>query len=388
MSRVTLFVALVFALGIVPLEAHALEIIPRCYRWTWDNRPSNIPPCKSWNNIEVSPEEEQSYSYDGGEYSKMDSSELTGKVLAGDARAQFHRGLEVAHMASFFFLAADLWKKSAAQGYAPAQYNLGVLCYNGSDIYKGSGIPQDYRQAATWFRKAAEQGYADAQYGLGVAYDKGHGVAKDSKQAVSWFRKAAEQGNASGQVSLGLMYYNGQGVPKDIVLAYAFFKLAAKTGESTAVAARDLAANEMTPEQINEGEEVAYRQAATWLRKAAEQGNADAQYGLGVAYDKGHGVAQDSRQAANWFRKAAEQGNTNGQVSLGLMYYNGQDVPKDIVLAYALFNLAAEAGESMAVAARDLAAKEMTPEQIDEGEEVASQWQKGKPFPTTSKTGR
>ena len=36
-----------------------------------------------------------------------------------------------------------------------------------------------------------------------------------------------------------------------------------------------------------------YAEAVTWYRKAAEQGDADAQYNLGVMYAKGQGVPQD-----------------------------------------------------------------------------------------------
>ena len=50
-------------------------------------------------------------------------------------------------------------------------------------------------------------------------------------------------------------------------------------------------------------------QAVTWYRKAAEQGDADAQFNLGVMYAKGVGVPKDASQAVTWFRKAAEQGH-------------------------------------------------------------------------------
>ena len=48
-------------------------------------------------------------------------------------------------------------------------------------------------------------------------------------------------------------------------------------------------------------------QAAAWIRKAAEQGNADAQWGLGEKYENGEGVPQDYAQAFVWYRKAADQ---------------------------------------------------------------------------------
>ena len=53
--------------------------------------------------------------------------------------------------------------------------------------------------------------------------------------------------------------------------------------------------------------------------QAAEQGNAKAQYNLGVRYDNGLGVRQDYTQAVQWYRKAAEQGDAEAQFNLGSM---------------------------------------------------------------------
>ena len=52
-------------------------------------------------------------------------------------------------------------------------------------VRNGYGVPQDYAEAVKWYRLAAEQGYARAQYNLGVMYDNGRGVLKTSKEAVS-----------------------------------------------------------------------------------------------------------------------------------------------------------------------------------------------------------
>jgi TPR repeat protein len=46
------------------------------------------------------------------------------------------------------------------------------------------------------------------------------------------------------------------------------------------------------------------------LRKAAEQGNADAQFNLAVAYENGAGVPKNLAEAAKWYLKAAEQGES------------------------------------------------------------------------------
>ena len=49
-----------------------------------------------------------------------------------------------------------------------------------------------------------------------------------------------------------------------------------------------------------------------WYRLAAEQGDADAQYNLGVMYGKGQGVIRDYVYAHMWGNIAASNGNENG----------------------------------------------------------------------------
>ncbi len=89
-------------------------------------------------------------------------------------------------------------------------------------------------------------------------------------------------------------------------------------------------------------------QAALWYRKAAEQGYAYAQNNLGVLYDLGHGVPQDDTQAALWFRKAAEQGSAEAQYNLGVDYHDGHGVPQDDTQAALWYRKAAEQGYAYA----------------------------------------
>jgi hypothetical protein len=89
-------------------------------------------------------------------------------------------------------------------------------------------------------------------------------------------------------------------------------------------------------------------QAAKWFRKAAEKGFALAQNNLGVLYYKGEGVPQDNEQAAQWFRNAAEQGLANAQYNLGIAYDAGQGVPQDEAEALKWFRKAAEQGDARA----------------------------------------
>ncbi|MCH8931814.1 MAG: sel1 repeat family protein, partial [Nitrospinae bacterium] len=58
-------------------------------------------------------------------------------------------------------------------------------------------------------------------------------------------------------------------------------------------------------------------------------------------YLYGEGVPQDYAEAAKWYRKAAEQGDAEAQAMLGLMYLNGEGVPQENVQAHKWFNLSA-----------------------------------------------
>src|SRR3989304_3876048 len=80
--------------------------------------------------------------------------------------------------------------------------------------------------------------------------------------------------------------------------------------------------------------------ALKWYRSAAEHGIPEAQHNLGLMYQKAQGVPQNYSEAAKWYRRAAEQGMADSQVNLGIMYYQGQGESRDYVLAHMWLDLA------------------------------------------------
>jgi TPR repeat protein len=60
-------------------------------------------------------------------------------------------------------------------------------------------------------------------------------------------------------------------------------------------------------------------EAAKWMRKAADQGLAAGQFGLGSMYAHGRGVPQSEAEAAVWYRKAADQGDTPAMNNLAVL---------------------------------------------------------------------
>ena len=79
-------------------------------------------------------------------------------------------------------------------------------------------------------------------------------------------------------------------------------------------------------------------------QKAANHGNAVAQYNLGAAYLKGEGTSQNFAEAVRWLRKAADQGSATAQYNLGTMYAAGQGVPLDYAEAMKWYRKSADQG--------------------------------------------
>ena len=91
--------------------------------------------------------------------------------------------------------------------------------------------------------------------------------------------------------------------------------------------------------------------AASWFTRAADLGDADAQFNLGVAYRDGEGVERDHAEALRRFRQAAEQGRSEVQSAIGFAYYNGRGVPVDFERAAHYWRLGAKGGNAYAMAA-------------------------------------
>ena len=114
--------------------------------------------------------------------------------------------------------------------------------------------------------------------------------------------------------------------------------------------------------------------AALWFRKAADQGDAVAEFQLGNQYAFGKGVPQDYSEAMAWFRKASEQGHRKATLFLGIMYGEGRGVPQDYVRAHMWFGLSAAQGEQRAVKGLEMIEQRMTPAQINEAQKLARDW--------------
>lgn len=117
-----------------------------------------------------------------------------------------------------------------------------------------------------------------------AAYQTGNYV-----EAVRLFRALAEQGDPEAQYYLGYMYEKGQGVPKD------------------------------------------HERMRTWYQRAADAGNAKAQYKVAVGYAFGlGGLPQSDEDATKWLHQSAANGYRRAQKILGRAYAEGRfGLPRD-----------------------------------------------------------
>jgi TPR repeat protein len=196
------------------------------------------------------------------------------------------------------------------QSYADkaiAQYRLGWMYYH------GLGTQQDYQEAFKWFQKAVAQGNAQAQYNLGLCYFEGKGIAENKQEAFQWFQKAVSS-----------KYHSKEAID--------FFQKIAQEG--------DIRYQVLLADTYFNGKK--YEDAYVCYMQAAQKGNADAQFGLGVMYDD-NGYKKDYQEAFNWYKKAAAQGHAQALFALGVMYkerkiwvklkYNGKDVSQEELMS-------------------------------------------------------
>ena len=115
------------------------------------------------------------------------------------------------------------------------------------------------------------------------------------------------------------------------------------------------------------------------LRRLADQGDADAQFAVGIRYATGEEVPADFAEAVRWFTKAAEGGSVAAQGTLGTYYWAGRGVPPDPIKAY-FWSLVAQANGD--TASKDRAAEvasRLTHGQVSAVQQQAREWARQHP---------
>jgi len=211
--------------------------------------------------------------------------------------------------------AVKWWRLAGKQGNTDAQQKVAWMYLN------GYGVPMDFGAGLIWLRLSAKQGNALAQHNLCRLHLHGaYSVPRDYKAALNWCKLAADQGFPEAQNTMGGMHSRGQGVLQDDKTALKWHRLAAEQGNDYArgrvaelqqkFSGRPLSSYQKGLDAFRKGD---YATALREWEPLADQGDATAQYNVGVMYENGEGVPSDRKTAVKWWRLAAAQGHAPAQ---------------------------------------------------------------------------
>lgn len=246
----------------------------------------------------------------------------------------------------------------AVQGHASSQYMLGLMHLEGGEL------PFDRAEAIKWLARAAAQrhegarahlagmaarGDAAAHLALGlIARDvAGNGIA-----AARHLRAAAAAGDPQGLLALGKLYGAGDGVDRDEAYGAVLFRSATAAAMSAVLHARQGAgAGILGPgsdEWLNDAASRTRSAHATPPHDGASQPELFARFWVGLTLLAGAGTAADTPRGLAHLRAAAERGLDLAEFGLGLLYERGHGLPRDRDLARQWFARAAAHGHPLA----------------------------------------
>ena len=190
--------------------------------------------------------------------------------------------------------------------------------------------PDDYRDD--------DERKADLAFEMGMAYKNGDGVDQDPEMAIAFFKIAAELGHMLAQMAVGSYYY----ALNDCYEAIKWIGMAAELGNAEALFNMGIFYLEgMGCDQDME-------KCASYLHRAARRRHPEAQFAYADLLANGWGIEQDEKRAAKWFLDAAENGHVEAMYRLGEIYEEGRGVNADLAAAAKWYNAACEKGHRQA----------------------------------------
>jgi hypothetical protein len=174
----------------------------------------------------------------------------------------------------------------------------------------------DYATAIPIYRSLAEKGNVSAQRRLGFFYESGVGVKRDWAESAKWFGKAADGGDESAVFVLSFLgrRWRDRGSASATPTIYELVEKVAKSGFAVAQFSLGVMYYPIGDPSFDAtiGNPA---EALVWYRRAAEQGDVDAQIALGMAYVDGIGVVQDNIEADKWYNIAASRARSADELA-------------------------------------------------------------------------
>jgi uncharacterized protein len=295
-----------------------------------------------------------------------------------------------------------MWLTQASElGSAAAKHELALVRLFGISKDRSDKsnylipLPSVTASALQLLTENAESGYWHSQYVLAELYQAGYADIKPSQaDANKWWERLDRQTDPSVQLSIGERYlirdvekyrvgdnkWKGRSLSYEDSNRVAFEWFARAAGQADNNALWQVAT--MTYNGIGTAKDPA--SALELHQKAADLGQVEAMYYLGVALAKGTGV-QDDAAALRWLARSVAHEDAYGsnpirsraQNAIGLAYEKGRGTESDLVLAYAWYSLAYTGGLQDASENLRRVAQLLQPDQMLEAQALSREWKPG-----------
>ena len=203
-------------------------------------------------------------------------------------------------------------KLSAAMGDPDGKCELGLL-YSRGNTSVIPPIEADPVKAAKLLKEALDEGVADARYPYNQLMKQ---LTPEQKSMLSPEENPPTEKLTKATLKKlckeGVRYLYGDGVEKDWDVAEEYLFKAAKHGFAEAQYYLGKLFADIFETSIDSADDEEYlKLCAEWYEKAAEQGHSEAQYETGMCYLNGEGVEENEEKAIFWLKKSADNGNAD-----------------------------------------------------------------------------
>ena len=190
--------------------------------------------------------------------------------------------------------------------------------------------PEDYRDD--------DERRADLAFEMGMAFKEGDGVEQNAEMAIEFFKIAAQLGHMLAQMAVGSYYY----ALNDCYEAIKWIGMAAELGNAEALF--NMGVFYMEGMGCDQDMEL----SAKYFHRAARRRHPEAQYAYADLLSNGWGVEQDQQRAIKWFADAAENGNVEAMYRLGEIYEQGIGTEVQLDAAIKWYDAACNKGHRQA----------------------------------------
>jgi uncharacterized protein len=199
----------------------------------------------------------------------------------------------------------------------------------------GLGTKKNLKKAKYWYRKSAEQGNAEAQYELGYILAKGSAGPKDAVESQKWLCAAWAYKFMNRSYPCAAAIKKKMEMQK-LTMAAAKLRSQNRNVEATELL-RQAAEADYGPAQFfyaqtmkkNDGKSVDWKRACDWIERSEKNHFSKAAFFLGICHVTGEWHKQDYIVARHMFENAARFGDAGALRELGILYIDGNGAEKN-----------------------------------------------------------